>query len=173
MRSAWLDAFFRAVTWLGSLAVLAPLALVAALECARRGLRREGVLLAGALASAAALSHLAKLAFARPRPDLFTPLVAMPADLSFPSAHSAQAAAFALGLLLMLHGRRDSGSGPAFTAIAAIATAIVTLVALSRLYLQVHFPSDVLAGLVLGAGCAWSLHRLIGNERQPPRKGNP
>ena len=175
MRSPSLDALFIAVTWLGSLAVLAPLALVAAFECARRGLRREAAVLAGSLASAAVLSHLAKLAFARPRPDLFASLTIMPADLSFPSAHSAQAAAVALGLLFALRGRR--GRDPVRTLFALTATGLavlvillVALVALSRVYLQVHFPSDVLAGLVLGAGCAWSLHRLIGSEPQLPRK---
>ncbi len=174
LRNPVLDALFAGITWLGSLAVLVPLVLVAAFERTRRGLWPEAAVLVGALASASVLSHLAKLAFARPRPDLFAPLTAMPADLSFPSAHAAQAAAVALGLLLALRGGRAPATGltaPAFAATIAILATLVALVALSRLYLQVHFPSDVVAGLVLGAGCTWSLHRVIGAKPQTLEKG--
>lgn len=53
-----------------------------------------------ALVGASALGHLLKLIVERPRPDLFPPLIPMPQDWSFPSAHAVQATAFALAWLL-------------------------------------------------------------------------
>jgi undecaprenyl-diphosphatase len=66
----------------------------------------------------------------------------MPQDWSFPSAHAAQATAFALAWLLR------PGASPGRIEIAVLVAAVAAVFA-SRLYLQVHFPSDVLAGAVL------------------------
>lgn len=166
LRAPALDEFFRLVTWLGSLAVLVPLAVIASIALLARSRRHAAALIASSLAAAATLSHLAKLAFARPRPDFFPALTAMPADLSFPSAHSAQAAAVAVAAYLVLRdGRRNTPATerPSLATAALVLAVITALVALSRLYLQVHFPSDIVAGLVLGAGCALCLHRFIGD----------
>ena len=139
LRVPWLDTVFSTVTWLGSLAVLLPLALL--VWWMRRG-ERDAAFVLLALIGASALGHLAKLIAARPRPDLFPPLIAMPEDWSFPSAHAAQAAAFALAWLLR------PGASPGRIEMAVLAVAVAAVFA-SRLYLQVHFPSDVLAGVVL------------------------
>jgi undecaprenyl-diphosphatase len=70
----------------------------------------------------------------------------MPADLSFPSAHTLQITAFAFAWVLAA-GSRPGGVG----VIASVL--IILVVALSRLYLQVHFPSDVVIGMI--AGTTW------------------
>ena len=150
MRAGWLDSLFPTFTWLGSLAVLLPLAL---LTWWRRRGDRSAAFVTLALVGASTLGHLAKLIAARPRPDLFPPLIAMPEDWSFPSAHSAQATAFALAWLLR------PGASPGRIEIVALLAA-VTAVFASRLYLQVHFPSDVIAGAMLATLWVLLLRRL-------------
>lgn len=150
-----LTAFFAAATWLGSIAVLMPAALVFAWRRHRDGHPRAAWLLPLAVGGAWLLAHATKLLVVRPRPDQFAPLVALPADLSFPSAHTMQITAFALALLLM-PGLRMRPS--AF----AVAVLVVLVVAVSRLYLQVHYPSDVLLGLIAAAGWVIGLRLLMG-----------
>ena len=153
-RTPGLDAFFMTATWLGSIAVLLPAA--AAIAWRERQHGRSALFVPVSVVAASLLAHLTKLLVERPRPNLFEPLVALPADSSFPSAHSMQAASFAFALL-MRPGRRP---GPALFAGAA---ALVLVVGLSRLYLQVHYPTDVAFGtlaaalLVAGLRClpAW------------------
>ncbi len=149
-RAPWLDSLFAIVTWLGSLAVLLPLALL--VWWWRRG-ERSAAFVALALVGASALGHLAKLIAARPRPDLFPPLIAMPEDWSFPSAHAVQVTAFALAWLLR------PGTSPGRIELAALVAAAVVVIA-SRLYLQVHFPSDVVAGALLATFWVVLLRRL-------------
>ena len=136
-----------AVTWLGSLFVLLPGALLLA-WWRRAGTPRARAFVPLALLGAAALAHLAKLAIARPRPDLVPALVAMPADPSFPSAHAMQATAFAMAWLLR------PGARPGAAEVVA-ALLLAAAVASSRVVLQVHFPSDVAFGVV--AAVLWVL----------------
>lgn len=149
-RTPWFDGVFVVVTWFGSLAVLLPLTLL--VWWRRRG-DRNAAFVALALIGASALGHLAKLVAARPRPDLFPPLIAMPEDWSFPSAHAAQVTAFALVWLLR------PGAAPGRIEIVVLFAA-VTAVFASRLYLQVHFPSDVAAGALLATFWVLLLRRL-------------
>lgn len=149
-RAPWLDSLFAVVTWLGSLAVLLPLALFVWWRW--RG-EKSAAFVALALIGAAALGHLVKLLAARPRPDLFPPLITMPEDSSFPSAHAVQVTAFALAWLLR------PGAAPRRIEIAVL-IATVTAVFASRLYLQVHFPSDVIAGALLATLWVLLLRRL-------------
>lgn len=150
----WLTAFFGAATWLGSVMVLLPAALGFAWYFHSRGHARAALLLPLAVAGAWLLAHIGKLLVERPRPDLFEPLISMPADLSFPSAHAMQVAAFACALAYAPRTHR------LHFAIAA-AAGVMLVVALSRLYLQVHFPSDVLFGLIAGAAWALGLQRIV------------
>lgn len=147
-QSAPLDIFFIACTWLGSLWVLVPFAVWLAWRT------RQGLVLLALLVAATA-SHLLKVAIGRVRPDVHEALVMMPGDASFPSAHSAQAAACAMALALVFPACRRP---PALMLLAGW----LGIVGISRLHLQVHWPSDVLAGWLLG-GCAalvaWRLQR--------------
>jgi len=147
--SAGLDAFFGAVTHLGSFAVTGPLALLLGLALTWNKRRAQAWFVAGAFSGAALFAQVGKLLVARPRPDGGTALVEMPSDLSFPSAHTTQVTALALAVWLVA-----AGIGPGKrSAIAIGGAAAVVLVALSRVYIQVHYPSDVVAGM-LGAA-AW------------------
>jgi undecaprenyl-diphosphatase len=145
-RTPQLDQFFSIITWGGSLKVLAPVALaLMTLIAVRRGYR-HALFLGAALAGASILCHGAKLLVLRPRPALFEALTAMPEDFAFPSAHTAQAAAFGLAACMVAR----SISTSKFVSLCSIAAGAVALVGLSRIYLQVHYPTDVLAGAVMG-----------------------
>ena len=82
------------------------------------------------------------------RVDIDLPLISttsLDADMSFPSGHSTSSSAFFT--TLALHFRKK--------AYIIACAAITLLVVLSRLYFGVHFPTDVLAGLAIGIGCAF------------------
>jgi len=147
-RSPWLDWIFLSLTWLGSLLILLPLVLAVGTLLWRRGHRGEARFIVGALAGASLLAQLAKHLALRPRPDLFAALAPVASPLSFPSAHAVQATAVAAAVWLVaarLEPRYRQWLMP-------VLLLIVVLVDFSRLYLQVHYPSDVLAGTV-AAGC--------------------
>jgi undecaprenyl-diphosphatase len=143
LQTPWLDAALKGATWLGSIAVLLPVTLGLAWRYRRRG-RRAALLLPIAVGGAWLLAHAGKLLVARPRPDLYPALISMPADPSFPSAHALQITAFAFAWGLGV-GSRHRWAG------VVAAASILLAVALSRLYLQVHFPSDVVIGMIAGA----------------------
>ncbi|WP_374278885.1 phosphatase PAP2 family protein [Azonexus sp.] len=140
-----------AITWLGSLAVLLPLAI--GLGWRSRGDWHQRAFLPLAVLGAAGLAQVLKWLVDRERPDLFPALAAMPADASFPSAHAMQVTAFVTAWLLWRE--RTHRAAPL-----AIGMALVGAVAVSRTYLQVHFLSDILAGIVLGLTWSSLLHRL-------------
>ncbi|KAB2314720.1 phosphatase PAP2 family protein [Betaproteobacteria bacterium SCN2] len=164
LRSSMLDPLMHAATWLGSLKLLLPTFLVGTWLVCLRGGRREAVFLATALLGSAALSHLAKLWVARPRPELYAASVVMPEDWSYPSAHTMQVTA--AGLALVLASRRPHRG------LALLLVTIVLLVSLSRIYLQVHFPSDVIAGMLAAACWVVGLFMLMFGRIQPGKDSN-
>lgn len=166
-RSDALDHLMAAVTWLGSLWLLLPASLLAALVLLYRRQRTLALFITLGLLGASLLSHLTKLAIMRPRPDLFPLLTALPADWSYPSAHTMQATAVGL-MVVLLAGRYRLPW-------AVAASLLVLLVAASRVYLQVHFPSDVVIGAMTAALWVTGLHvwmRAQLNHRGPMQKGD-
>lgn len=111
------------------------------------GLRLPNLLVPwSAVAGAWLVAEGIKYLFNRARPFIsdteIAPLIKTPSSSSFPSGHSATAAAGAISL---------SAIYPAFAPALLVAG---LLVALSRIYLGVHYPIDVLAGLLIGAASA-------------------
>lgn len=146
-RGHWLDEAFLGLTWLGSLWILLPLVLAAAALLWRKGRWVEACFFVVALLGASLLAHQVKDLALRSRPDLFPALTLVGSEFSFPSAHAVQVTAVAAAAWLVaarLAPRHRRWLLPALLL-------IVVLVDLSRLYLQVHYPSDVVAGTVAAA----------------------
>jgi membrane-associated phospholipid phosphatase len=112
----------------------------------RRWLRAMGVV-AGAYVANSAI----KLVVRRPRPQLpdLPPLVGTPTQLSFPSAHASSGFAGALA-----YARLGLPCAPLY--------GLAGSLALSRLYLGVHYPSDVLGGALLGSAASALAGRWVG-----------
>ena len=144
-----LTEFFEAVTTLGNGIVLAGVAAIAAYLLARRRYYAEAVLMVLAYVGAQVLSFSLKLAFRRDRP-FFTDPLATVSTYSFPSGHATVSVAVYGALCLVLVRRL---TGPARLVCLAAAVLLVSLIGFSRLYLGVHFLSDVLAGFSIGL--AW------------------
>ncbi|SHO47582.1 phosphatase PAP2 family protein [Desulfopila aestuarii] len=143
-----MDLFFLTITWLGSLYVLAPLSLVLAAKLFSSQRYTDLLLLLGGLAGISFIVHGLKLLVARPRPPVEGLLVAMPSDFSFPSAHTAQVTAFLFACALIF--AKELPPREALLLWSGLGM-IALLVGVSRIYLKVHYISDVVVGLVLGA----------------------
>jgi undecaprenyl-diphosphatase len=156
-RSQGLTSVARVVTWAGSALVLVPLAVLCCVVLVKAGLSREAVVVAVSLGGAILLADVVKLLVERQRPRV-EHLQAV-TGTSFPSGHTTQASAFWFSLILVLPATRMA---PAFRrAAGALALLLVLAVAFSRLYLGVHFPADVVAGLLLGTGWALFVARSV------------
>lgn len=138
----------RDVTALGSTTVLTIVVAFVALLLASTGRWRTGVLVAAACASGSWANVLFKQAVARTRPDLVPHLMAETSN-SFPSGHAANSAIVYLTLATLAWPLLRQGAARAFAM--AAAAALVVAIGISRVYLGVHWPSDVLAGWLFGA----------------------
>lgn len=141
-----MDFFFVTFTWLGSLYLLLPLSLLLCLLLRWSGKSEQAIFFSCSLLITAISVQVAKLIFRRPRPSTTELLVVMPSDWSFPSAHTAQSTAFFLSVTLIAF----QVLSPAWAALVALLSLlIIGIVAYSRIYLQVHYVSDVVAGMAL------------------------
>lgn len=149
---AWLEEMMRDFTALGSVAVLAAITLtvVGFLALARK--RHAAMLVTGAIMSGVLLSNLLKWGFDRSRPDLVTHISVVYTQ-SFPSGHAMLSAIVYLTLGVML--ARTQAEPRVKIYLLSVAAVATILVGVSRVYLGVHWPTDVLAGWTIGA--AWAL----------------
>lgn len=145
-----LTEFFEVVTVLGNAVVVIGLALVSVIVLARRGRRRDALLVAVAVTGAEALTLAMKLGFRRERPFFPDPL-STESTFSFPSGHAMVSVAVYGVLAFVLV--RELASWRVRVVVLVSAAALVLLIGFSRLYLGVHYLSDVLAGFT--GGLAW------------------
>jgi undecaprenyl-diphosphatase len=144
----WLEEAMRDITALGGLAVVAGLTLLVTGFLLLDGRRSMALTVLLAVSSGVAASLVLKASFGRPRPDL-VPHQAYVATSSFPSGHSMVSAVAYLtlgGLLARTFARRRLK-----VYVLGAAVLLAALIGTSRVYLGVHWPSDVLAGWAAGA----------------------
>ncbi len=148
----WLEELGRDVTALGGWGVLTLLVLAAGGYLVLKGKPRMAVLLVCGVALGRVLGAVLKLGIARPRPDL-VPHETQVYTASFPSGHAMMAAVTYLTLAALLMRVERS---PAIRLYLLALAAMVTFgVGVSRVYLGVHWPTDVVAGWAIGSG--WAL----------------
>jgi membrane-associated phospholipid phosphatase len=138
---------FHAITFLGNFVTLLAVTLIAVAILWRRRERTDAVFVALAFVGAQLLSNAMKLGFRRERPFFPDPL-ATESTFSFPSGHALVSIAVygAIALVLARHLRSSGQQALLFSGTAVLVLAI----GFSRLYLGVHFLSDVLAGFAAG-----------------------
>jgi len=167
LHTASSDTFFKAVTWLGSIKVLLPLYLLLLGWIYRHRFGRKGWWAASPLPLAFATTTLLKSLVGRERPALFSdPVVPLPPDPSFPSGHTTQIFGFVLTLWLLTFILRL----PARPLLFVLLGLTALLVAISRLYLQVHFPSDVAAGFLVSTFWASAIFYLLKKKERSHEK---
>jgi undecaprenyl-diphosphatase len=140
-------AVLHAVTQLGSPLFLLPMTIVCSLTFLHQRRIRGAVLLTVTMLGVTLLNWILKAIFQRPRPLPFFGLT-MPTSSSFPSGHSLASFCFYGALAALLTARLRS---PVLRAVVwALAAVIIVSVGFSRLYLGVHYPSDIVAGYATG-----------------------
>jgi membrane-associated phospholipid phosphatase len=132
----------RGITLLGSSVFLIGMSVVVGWRLAGVGRRNAAVLLLLAVVGAQLLDEMLKLVFHRQRPAAFFGYQD-PASYSFPSGHAFSSSCFYGVLAAIVGGRMDSRRRILVWATVAF---LVLLIGFSRVYLGVHYPSDVLAG---------------------------
>lgn len=165
--SPFLTDFMRGFTLLGSGAFVTAGVLLAAWRLASLGRRQEGILLGFAALGGEAFHQTLKLVFARARPEPFFGL-AMPDSFAFPSGHAFNSLSFYGVLALILAARTESLAAKA--AYWGFALLMAALLGLSRVYLGVHYPSDVMAGYA--AAAVWIAVVRAADSRWKRRAGN-
>lgn len=149
---AWVEEMMRDFSGLGSTAVLTVLTAAAVAYLLLAGKDRTALVVLLSIGSGQILSTALKLFFERPRPDL-VPHATVVYTSSFPSGHSTMSAIVYLtlgALLARVEARRRER-----VFLVVLGALLTFLVGTSRVYLGVHWPTDVLGGWTIGA--AWAL----------------
>ena len=152
LRTEWLDTILPIISSFGDHGL--GWVFVAIVLCCIPRYRKAGLAMGLALIFCLTIGNLTlKPLIARPRPYSYVPelilLVAPLADFSFPSGHTF--ASFASATALYLYHKK----------LGMAAYVLAAVIAFTRLYLYVHFPSDVLAGMILGVLSGYIAYRLI------------
>lgn len=162
----WVQEAARDVTALGGVTVLTLLSVLATVMLLIHGRRLQALVFAATVVIAQVISAGLKLLIERPRPDLVPHLDLVYAS-SFPSGHSMMTPVVYLTLATILAaGEREAGEKVLLISCAAL---IAVAVGVSRVYLGVHWPTDVLGGWALGSAIALVAALVL--HRVAPKRG--
>ncbi|MEP6602290.1 MAG: phosphatase PAP2 family protein, partial [Nitrospirota bacterium] len=147
-----LDGAMLEITALGTATVVMMIVCVAGLFLFLTQHKFSALLLLVATGGGLLLDLVLKLRFNRPRPHIFTWGVSQAVSSSFPSGH-AMSAAIVYATVAYLAARLQKHRWSRFLTM-LFAAIVIVLICFSRLYLGVHYPSDVLAGVIVGLSWA-------------------
>ena len=157
-----IDSFFSVVSRIGYLWGVVPANALILLWLVVRRRSRDGLFFGLAVLGSLAINLVAKNYFARVRPELWLSIA--PEDsYSFPSGHAM--ASVSLGVAATLLCWHSRWRWPVLLA----SSAFIGLVGLSRIYLGVHYPSDILAGWAAGTAWVVAMYHLVAREAPRPR----
>jgi undecaprenyl-diphosphatase len=148
----WVERIFREITSLGGVAVVTLITAAVIGFLLVDSKRGAALLVLFSVAGGALLGPLLKVGFDRPRPDLVARLVEVQ-TASFPSGHALLSAATYLTMGALL--ARFVAPLRLKIYVLTVAVTLTVIIGVSRIYLGVHWPTDVLAGWLLGA--VWAL----------------
>lgn len=152
------DAFMNDITALGGVTVLTTVTIFAAVYLALAGRKQEAALTIVVALGVFLLNLFLKSLFGRPRPNIFErPDIG---STSFPSGHAMASMACYVTYGVLLARLAPTWTARAFATTSAVFVALV--IAFSRVWLGVHYPTDVAAGALLGL--AWALTVLCADE---------
>ena len=157
------DAFFVLMSQLGYMWGVVPLDVLVLLWLVLRRRYRDGLFFGLAVVGSLLLNLAAKNHFARVRPDLWLSL-APEATFSFPSGHAMGSMTLGVALTLLFWSTRWRWM------VFVLAGLFVVLVGMSRIYLGVHYPSDILAGWAAGTAWVVAMYQLVVSQAPPPPK---
>ena len=160
-RVRWIEHFLLEITALGTGLVVMTMVVISALFLALTEHRYSAILLLVANAGGIVLNNVLKAAYDRPRPQVFE-WVSQPygGSSSFPSGHAMSAAiVYATVAYLAARLQKHVWQRVLTWLVAAV---VIALISVSRLYLGVHYPSDVIGGTIIGL--AWAAFCMAGLE---------
>jgi undecaprenyl-diphosphatase len=160
----WFEESMRDMTALGGVTVLTLVVIAATLVLVFHRKRRQALVFAATLAATFLSSEVLKHLYNRPRPDL-VPHGSYVYSASFPSGHSTLSAATYLTLATVIASLEPERGTKRL--IYVVAVMLVVAVGFSRIYLGVHWPSDVLAGWSLGSAWAFVAWIALNRLTQP------
>lgn len=156
------DSFFSVVSQIGYLWGVVPANALILLWLVVRRRYRDGLFFGLAVLGSLAVNLAAKNYFARVRPELWLS-IAPEHSYSFPSGHAMGSVTLGVAAtLLCWHSR---WRWPVFAA----ASVFIALVGMSRIYLGVHYPSDILAGWAAGTAWVVAMYQLVAGEAPKPK----
>jgi membrane-associated phospholipid phosphatase len=147
LRTTYVTSFMKTITDLGGIIIIAPCSVLASAYLFKKRLYGASTGLAVAVIGGVILNNLLKMLFQRPRPLSESTLIAI-SGWSFPSGHAMNSIIF-YGMIAYLLARGFPSWGLRVVVVTA-ALSVSFIVGLSRIYLQVHYASDVMAGFAGG-----------------------
>jgi membrane-associated phospholipid phosphatase len=155
-----------AASYYGAPVRLLPLGLAAAAVFQIRRWRRGAVLVLVAIAGAGVLNLGLKTLFGRARPEAFFDQYPVPESFSFPSGHALFAACFFGGIAVLASHRLNSWVAEIVVWLACVF--LILLIGVSRIYLGVHYPTDVIGGFAVGI--VWVMSVALGDRLAERRR---
>lgn len=165
LRSDWVTPIMKAITYTGSFASMVPLLAVIAIALLWRRRYADAAVVVTVVAIGDRLTDLFKNLYERARPEAAHALVPLPDSFAFPSGHATSTMCLAAVVAVVVIGRSHWSRLTKRMLVMVLITWTV-LVALSRVYLGVHHPTDIVGAWLLAAAWLGVVSLAAGRQRR-------